>query len=323
MITPEQVILAYQLLLGRDPESNEIINNLCQTTHSIAQLRESFVRSAEFRQRMGELLDKNQHVQLRHPFHLPNIPVEVDVPNDVLIKMFNRIKHEWEYLGGTEPYWSTITQPQYHKDQFEGNREQFYQSGKYVVDLFLASLRRNGFNPEKILTLLEVGSGVGRVTQHLAKNFKSITAADISSAHLEIAKSQMQRQNIENVQYLHWSDLRQVQGLKTVDAILSVITLQHNSPPVMAWLLKNLLRALNNNGVAYIQIPTYKNGYLFEAQRYLETSQPNSLEMHFLPQHEVFKIIEDSDCVCLEIREDGMVGDESVMLSNTFLIQKH
>jgi SAM-dependent methyltransferase len=272
---------------------------------------------------MGEVLDKNQHVQLRHPFHLPNIPVEVDVTNDILVRMFNRIKHEWEFLGNTEPYWSTITQPQYHKDQFEGNREQFYNSGKYVVDLFLASLRRNGINPEKISTLLEVGSGVGRVTQHLAKNFKSVIAADISSAHLEITKSQMRDQNIENVQCLHWSDPRQVQGLKAVDAVHSVITLQHNSPPVMAWLLKNLLRALNIGGVAYIQIPTYKNGYLFEAGRYLETSQPNSLEMHFLPQFEVFKIIEDSDCICLEIREDGMVGDESQMLSNTFLIQKN
>jgi SAM-dependent methyltransferase len=272
---------------------------------------------------MGEVLDKNQHVQLRHPFHLPNIPVEVDVTNDILVRMFNRIKHEWEFLGNTEPYWSTITQPQYHKDQFEGNREQFYNSGKYVVDLFLASLRRNGINPEKISTLLEVGSGVGRVTQHLARNFKNIIAADISSAHLEITKSQMRDQNIENVQYLHWSDPRQVQGLKAVDAVLSVITLQHNSPPVMAWVLKNLLRALNIGGVAYIQIATYKNGYLFEAGRYLETSQPNSLEMHFLPQFEVFKIIEDSDCICLEIREDGMVGDESQMLSNTFLIQKH
>ena len=45
--------------------------------------------------------------------------------------------------------------------------------------------------------------------------------------------------------------------------------------------------------------------------------------MHFLPQQDIFKVIEDSDCVCLEIREDGMVGDESLMLSNTFLIQKH
>jgi hypothetical protein len=44
--------------------------------------------------------------------------------------------------------------------------------------------------------------------------------------------------------------------------------------------------------------------------------------MHFLPQHDVFKIVADTNCICLEVREDGMVGDEDKMLSNTFLIQK-
>jgi hypothetical protein len=102
-----------------------------------------------------------------------------------------------------------------------------------------------------------------------------------------------------------------------------VIVLQHNPPPVTVWILKKLLACLNPGGVAYIQIPTYRNGYLFEAERYLQTAQPNTLEMHFLPQHEVFRVISESGCICLEIREDGMVGDESMMLSNTFLIQKH
>jgi len=73
LITSEQVNLAYQLLLGRDPESSDIVNNLCQTVHSIPALRESFMRSPEFRSRMGEILDKHQDVQLRHPFHLPHI----------------------------------------------------------------------------------------------------------------------------------------------------------------------------------------------------------------------------------------------------------
>jgi hypothetical protein len=75
LITSEQVTLAYQLFLGRDPESPEIVNNLCQTVQTVSALREVFMRSAEFRQRMGEALDKNQNVQLRHPFHLPHIPV--------------------------------------------------------------------------------------------------------------------------------------------------------------------------------------------------------------------------------------------------------
>jgi SAM-dependent methyltransferase len=322
LITSEQVTLAYQLFLGRDPESADIVNNLCQTVHSIAALRESFMTSSEFRSRMGKILDKHQDVQLRHPFHLPHIPVEAEISDDLLKKMFDRIKSEWTYLGEFEPYWSTITQPQYHLDHFEANRQQFYDSGKHVLDIFLAALRRNNVNPNHIQTVLEVGCGVGRVTQFLAQTFPKLIATDISMPHLLIANAQLKGQGFSNVEFIHWDDPRALHQLPSVDAILSVIVLQHNPPPVMAWILKNLLACLNPSGVAYLQIPTYRNGYLFETERYLQTAQPNTLEMHFLPQHEVFRVISESGCICLEIREDGMVGDESMMLSNTFLIQK-
>lgn len=323
MITPEQVTLAYQLLLGRDPESADIVNNLCQTVHSISALRENFMRSAEFRQRMGEVLEKNQHVQLRHPFHLPHIPVQSEISDEHMRAMFKRVKHEWEYLGETEPYWSTITQPQYHTDQFEGHRDQFYQSGKYVVDIFMAAMRRSNINPNNIQKLLDVGCAVGRVTQHLAAQFPKVIASDISLPHINIAKTQLSNQNMNNVEFIHFEDPLALYQLPSVDAVLSVIVLQHNPPPLIRWILKNLLACLNPGGVAFIQIPTYRNGYLFEVERYLQSPQPNTLEMHFLPQQDIFKVIEDADCVCLEIREDGMVGDESLMLSNTFLIQKH
>ena len=322
MITSEQVTLAYQLLLGRDPESPEIINNLCQTVHSVSALRESFIRSAEFRQRMGEALDKKQNVQLRHPFHLPYIPVESETSDEKMRKMFERIKYEWSYLGETEPYWSTITQPQYHTDQFEGHRDQFYQSGKYVVDIFMAAMRRCNINPSQIKSIFEVGCAVGRVTQHLATQFPKVIASDISLPHIKIAKAQMGNQGIANVDFIGWDDPLALYQLPSVDAILSVIVLQHNPPPLIRWILKNLLACLNPGGVAFIQIPTYRNGYLFEVDRYLQSPQPNTLEMHFLPQRDIFKVIEDADCACLEIREDGMVGDESLMLSNTFLIQR-
>jgi hypothetical protein len=46
--------------------------------------------------------------------------------------------------------------------------------------------------------------------------------------------------------------------------VFSVITLQHNPPPIMAWLLSQLLGCLNPGGVAYLQIPSYRSGYLEE-----------------------------------------------------------
>jgi cyclopropane fatty-acyl-phospholipid synthase-like methyltransferase len=167
-----------------------------------------------------------------------------------------------------------------------------------------------------------VGCGVGRVTPFLAKAFPKVFATDISINHLEYARNYLVSQGITNVDLQHWSNTSALESLNNFDAIISVITLQHNPPPLIAWMLSKLLGALNPGGVAYLQIPTYRNGYLFEVERYLNSEAPKTLEMHFLPQYEIFKIVADSDCICLEIREDGMVGDENKMLSNTFLIQK-
>ncbi len=322
MITKEEAVLAYRLMLGREPENEDVINNLCQNTHTPVALREVFLKSPEFQQRMGEVLKQPQTVRHRHPFTLPKIPVETEVSNGVLDQMFERIHQEWQRLGQTEPYWSVVTQPQYFKAEFEAHRQQFFDSGNYSCQILLASLRRCGMNPADLETCLEVGCGVGRVTTYLARAFTNVIAADISSQHLELAKQHLQAKQINNVNLQYWQTVHMMDQLPMVDVIFTVITLQHNPPPVMAWMLQKLLSKLRAGGVASIQIPTYRNGYIFEVERYLHSPPPNTLEMHFLPQQDVFKIVAEANCICLEIREDGMVGDEDKMLSNTFLIQK-
>jgi 2-polyprenyl-3-methyl-5-hydroxy-6-metoxy-1,4-benzoquinol methylase len=323
LITKEQAVLAYRLMLGREPENEDVINNLCQNTHSEGALRDVFLKSLEFKQRMEEVLQQPQYVRHRHPFILPKIPVETEVTNGEMIQMFERIRQEWEHLGETEPYWSVITQPQYYQAEFKSHQDQFYESGNYSCQIFLASLRRCDVNPADLQTCLEVGCGVGRVTAYLAAAFKKVIATDISRNHLDIGIKYLESKQINNVEYKHWTNIQQLNDFTKVDAVYSIITLQHNPPPVMVWMLKNLFNKLNRGGVAYIQIPTYRNGYIFEATRYLHSTPPSTLEMHFLPQNKIFDIISNSNCKCLEIREDAMVGDEDKMLSNSILVQKN
>lgn len=322
MSTPEQVTLAYQLFLGRDPENTDVVNNLCQTAQTVKQLRDIFLKSPEFIQRMGEVLDKPQAIRHRHPFTLPKIPVETAVSDQAMDQMFERIHLEWEHLGKTEPYWSVVTQPQYYQAEFASHSEQFYTSGKYSADVFLAALRRCGVNPAQLSICLEVGCGVGRVTWALAAAFNKLIAADISRYHLNLAESYLNGKGVQNVEYQHWHRVQAIRQLPMLCAIFSVITLQHNPPPVMAWMLKELLGKLRPGGVACIQLPTYRNGYVFEVERYLHSTPPNTLEMHYLPQPDVFRIMTQAGCHLLEVREDGMVGAEDQMLSNTFLFQK-
>ena len=322
MITAESVKLAYRLFLGREPESENVINSLCQNTHSVEDLRAAFLKSPEFVQGISEYIGKLQTVRQRHPFHLPRIPVETEVSNEVLASMFERIHQEWEHLGKTEPHWSVVTQPKYYQADFASHSDEFYLSGKHAVQLFTTALRRCGVDQFKLKSCLDLGCGVGRVTVHLADSFEKVMGVDISAAHLTIAEAYSRDKHIAGVEWQQWQSLNQIRNMSEVDAIFSLITFQHNPPPVMAWILRTVLSHLKPGGVAFIQIPTYKTGYMFEVERYMHTTPTNTMEMHFLPQYEIFKVINESNCRMLEIREDAMVGSEDTMLSNTFLIQK-
>lgn len=322
MVTPEEVSHAYKLFLGREPENADVVASYCQSAQTLDQLSRTFMSSPEFMRRLGSTLEKTPATRHRHPFNLPKIPVETQVSAEVLDLMFERIHKQWDHLGATEPFWSVVTQPQNYMADFDQHREQFYASGNIACQTFLATLRRSGINPAHLDTCLEVGCGVGRVTGYLAGAFSKVIAADISDKHLELAKSHLAAKGVQNVELQHWHNVDQMRQLPQVDAIMSVITLQHNAPPIMAWIISTLLSHLRSGGVAYLQIPTYKNGYLFEAERYLASTPPDTLEMHYLPQPELFRLFAEANCQCLEVREDGMVSEDDQMLSNTFLVQK-
>ena len=323
MLTAEEVTLAYQLFLGRSPENQDVVTNLCHTLSSTQELRDAFLKSSEFRSLMESELNLKSDIRQRHPFTTPLIPVETEVSEEVLDVMFDRVQKEWVGLGEKEPYWSVLTQPEYTLQEFEQNRDKFFKSGDGLAYVFLSALRRNGINPNLIDTLLEVGCGVGRITAHLAKSAHKVIAVDVSKPHLDLADEYLKKAGVTNVELQQWKDMRTLYHLPRVDAIYSVITLQHNPPPISAWILMMLLNALRPGGVAYFQIATYRSGYLFEAERYLNLPDQANFEMHFLPQKDIFRIISSANCNVLEVREDPLVGNEEVMLSNTFLVQKN
>ncbi len=322
MLSSEEIVLAYQLLLGRAPESQQVIDDLAHSSRSVEELRETFYKSPEFLKHMGDLLQTAVKSEPRHPFVLPEIPVEAECSNEQLAQMLERISKEWEHLGESDPYWSVITQPYYHINEFEPHREQFFKSGGHTEYVFLSSLRRCGVNPNLLSSCLDFGCGVGRVTAHLSKTFESVIGVDVSRSHLKLAREQFDSHNISNVQLIQLNDFNVLSALPKVDALITVITLQHNPPPVIFYLIKSLLALLNPGGAAYFQVPTYRNGYLFEVERYLNSTAPDTLEMHFLPQKDVFKAIESSNCELLEVREDKMAGREDIMLSNSFVVRK-
>lgn len=319
MINPEDVVHAYRLILGREPESTEIVNRYAAQVSSLPALRDLFIGSGEFRQQFDQV---HAPKRFRRGFQGPAMTVEIEASRDQLDALYAKTAAQWQFLGETEPYWSVITHENYLVDTFDRGREAFYASGEAEASMLDHALERHGIDLHTEWRCLELGCGVGRVTAALAKRYREVIGVDISAPHLELARNELQSQGISNVQYEHLSALDQVSAFGPIDLFYSKIVLQHNTPPVMSILLKHLLGSLNSGGVGLFQIPVYKSGYKFLIEPYLREQNHTNMEMHFYPQGKLFELIADAGCRVCEVYEDDAIGTAASMLSNTFLVQK-
>jgi SAM-dependent methyltransferase len=248
--------------------------------------------------------------------------VDVAVDPATAGAIFARVQRTWTELGGTEPYWSVLSSEQFRMTDFDRYAESFYASGRGFADLFEAFLRRNGLEIGAFPTCLEFGCGVGRVTRWLAERFARVVATDISLSHLALARKYLAARGLSNVTLHHDAELLGVGAGDPVDAVCSVIVLQHNPPPVIAKVLGLLLGRLRPGGVAFLQVPTYARGYRFDARAYLAAAQDGGgVEMHVLPQAHLFRVVGEAGCELLECREDYWVGVPG-WISNSVLVRR-
>lgn len=319
MISRDDVIYAYRLLLGREPENDEVVAHYATELNDLGALRELFINSAEFHTSLERIQSPRPP---RPPFNGPPMEVELSVPAEKLSALFDQVSAQWHYLGETEPHWSVLTNESYFQQNFHMNRETFYTSGESELKMFDATLARVGIDRSGLQRCLELGCGVGRVTGALAMRFAEVIAVDISAAHLQVAEDHLHAGGVGNVVFQHLDSLDDVASLGGFDVLYSRIVLQHNPPPVMARLLADLLAQLRVGGVAFFQVPTYKAGYRFRIDEYLGHQNLTDMEMHYFPQAALLELIAQQDCRVLEIREDDSIGLSAIAISNTLLVQK-
>src|SRR5262249_32394733 len=156
----------------------------------------------------------------------------------------------------------------------------------------------------------------------LARLFRKVIAVDVSRPHLRLASQAVDRAGLKNVELRIMNNIRKLSELPRFDCFISLIVLQHNPPPVSAFLLGPILKKLRPGGLGYLQIPTYMKDAVFNADRYLETASiDGQMEMHALPQAIVWRLAAESDCQLLDVREDNWCGS-SIMISNSILLRK-
>ncbi len=319
MISREEVVYAYRLLLGREPESEAIVTHYATEVTSVTALRQLFINSTEFRHSAEKLLSPRAP---KAAFSGPPMVVELDASPEKLTALFAKVSAQWHHLGENEPHWSVITNERYFQDNFHTNRTAFYASGEAELQMFDATLARVGLATTPYATCLELGCGVGRATAALARRFAQVVGVDISAAHLAVANDYFQGAEIANVTLQQLHSIEEVPLLGSFDVLYSRIVLQHNPPPVMARLLTDLLAHLRPGGVALFQVPTYKAGYRFQIDEYLAVDNDTAMEMHYFPQSALLGLVAQQDCKVLEIREDDAIGLSTTAISNTLLVQR-
>jgi 2-polyprenyl-3-methyl-5-hydroxy-6-metoxy-1,4-benzoquinol methylase len=312
-ITSEVVQWAYRLFLDREPENETVVEEKSRDCKSILELRRVFLRSEEFKSKNPGLPTLSGHE--------PPIDVEYSVSDRELKKIFKHVQKSWTSLGLNDPYFSVLTQGEFGKSAMSEERiDEFYESGKKEVDRLFKTLARNSIDSSSFRNCLDFGCGAGRISRWLSASFEAVHAYDVSKNYLEMAQDYLENIDILNVDFRQVKSIDDLGQFPKVDLIYSVIVLQHNPPPIMHRIIGGFMKALNPGGVAFFQLPTYKEGYRFFSKKYLRhVSSKDEMEMHVLPQRVVFEIVREGNGKILEVVEDF---NTSWGLSNTFLIQK-
>lgn len=222
--------------------------------------------------------------------------------------IFEKTVSAWKKLGEEEPYWSVITHNQYKMENMDSKcKEAFYKSGILKAQEIVRTLVRNGFVSEpkelKGCSIIEYGCGCGRVTMSLSDIFGKVVAVDISPGNLGIAQSL----ELDNTEFVMIEDMNDYPNLPMADVVYSYIVLQHNTPPVMEYILNSMLGRLKSGGVAIFQIPTYRRDYTFNVEEYMKRVN-HGMEMHVFPQQKIFEIADENHCIPKECFPDNCTG---------------
>ncbi len=314
-VTEEDVIWCYRTILGRNPESAEAVERLVFAAKDFRSLVMRFVDSQEHKM-------QNSSAVLV-PLTQGEMNIDRIASASDLSLLQDRIRAAWTHLGEVRPHHSVLTVKDYLPESVnEDSIESFYASGALEVSTIFAILRRHGFSQPESKVCVEYGCCLGRVTFALGANFKRVHGYDISPNHLTLAQRRASDKGLKNVQFHLCSSDVAGESLEPCDFFYSCIVFQHNPPPIMRALIGACLRSLRAGGIGIFQVPTFGTDYSFRIKQYLANPAPLDIEMHCIPQQEVFSLIAEARCKILEVREDGGIGWPGRWISNTFVVER-
>lgn len=242
-------------------------------------------------------------------------------------KLFTKTAQYWRNAGLNlqEVYFSVLASPSMKKELTDREIRKFYGTGQDFIEFCIQHLKQEGIENLEQLSCVDFGCGVGRLAFWSSKHFKKVFAVDFSESHLKILQENMNkfpslhRKNITPIYIKDVDDLENKLPQKT-KFIYSYIVLQHNTPLVMAFLVKKLLSSLDNGGYALLHIPIHHPFYSFSVENYLASDESGmGMEMHILPRENIRDICSDTGS---RIVDSFGYGGTQGIYSELFFIKK-
>jgi len=136
--------------------------------------------------------------------------------------------------------------------------KEFVDTGDKEVQLYVRLLELGNIKFESS-TLLEIGSGIGRMTSAFTNRCEKVIAADVDSAFLERCRQTVARfGRIDRLTTLHVANGRTLAlNDNTVDLAFSYITLQHCQPHDALELVNQAIRVTRSGGTVVLNFRTW------------------------------------------------------------------
>jgi methylase of polypeptide subunit release factors len=233
--------------------------------------------------------------------------VQVDVSDDTLERLLERLREQWRRLGENEPYWSVLTDSSYLMSNLnESKLTSFYDTGLQSATLIDLFEERTGVKTPRGVCL-ELGCGVGRVTAQLAPRFEKIIAVDISPGNLTICERRMEEFGQTNVETRLLTGFPDLLAVEPIDFFFSIIVLQHNPPPIQKAMLSAVMGKMSSSACCLFQTIDSLPEYSFSAEAYLAT-HTEVMDIHCLPKPVVLRLLSEHGFYVRDVQIDPWVG---------------
>jgi len=161
--------------------------------------------------------------------------------------------------------------------------DEFWHSGKQIAAHLARYMARDS-------TVLDFGSGIGRVAKFVAPHCRELWCVDVSSRMLSIASSALR--GLENVHFVRTKGRRIPLGDEKFDFAYSILTFQHMEKEDVYAALREIWRVLKIGALAYFSFPNflsddYFNGFL----KNVENPDMSPIRLRLYSPKEVEKIL--------------------------------